>query len=141
MSVLSTAKSLKHGLSRARDVKNRTLRAVGLMATDRCSSRCKHCFIWNKKENHDLDVGIIASILEDDVVTRKTYFELTGGEFLEHPGGGGVDWIDHGLVGHHTELGVWWRRELPLEVVNDDYSGETCLELADLYRHTLREGL
>jgi hypothetical protein len=57
------------------------------------------------------------------------------------PGGGGIDWIDHRLVGHHTELGVWWQDELPLEVVNDDYSGETCLELADLYRHALREGI
>ncbi len=85
MSLLRTAKALKHGLSRSLDVKNRNLRVVGLMATDRCSSRCKHCFIWNKKENFDLDVDVVARMLEDDVVTPKTYFELTGGEFLEHP--------------------------------------------------------
>jgi hypothetical protein len=57
------------------------------------------------------------------------------------PGGSDVDWIDRNLVGHHTELGVWWDRDLPLEALMDDYSGETCLELADLYRHQLRDGI
>ena len=57
------------------------------------------------------------------------------------PGGGNVDWVDKRLVGHHTELGVWWDTELPLEAILDDYSGETCLELADLYRHQLRDGI
>ena len=57
------------------------------------------------------------------------------------PGGSTVDWIDKSLVGHHTELGVWWDTELPLEAILDDYSGETCLELADLYRHQLRDGI
>ena len=57
------------------------------------------------------------------------------------PGGGTIDWVDHRLVGHHTELGIWWEEQLPIEAILDDYSGETCLELADLYRHELREGL
>lgn len=57
------------------------------------------------------------------------------------PGGSTVNWVDKGLVGHHTELGVWWDRELPLEAILDDYSGETCLELADLYRYELRDGI
>ena len=57
------------------------------------------------------------------------------------PGGGTVDWVDRSLVGHHTELGVWWDTSLPIEAILDDYSGETCLELADLYRHQLREGV
>lgn len=57
------------------------------------------------------------------------------------PGGGTVDWVDRSLVGHHTELGIWWESELPLHAILDDYSGETCLELADLYRHELRDGL
>jgi len=57
------------------------------------------------------------------------------------PGGGTVDWVDKSLVGHHTELGVWWNESLPLEAILDDYSGETCLELADLYREQLRDGV
>lgn len=57
------------------------------------------------------------------------------------PGGGSIDWIEKNLVGHHTELGVWWDQDLPLEAILDDYSGETCLELADLYRHQMREGI
>jgi len=85
MPLLQTAKALKQGLTRSLDVKNRHLRVIGLMATDLCKSRCKHCFIWNKKEVHHLDIDIIARLLEDEVVTRRTFFELTGGEFLEHP--------------------------------------------------------
>ncbi len=57
------------------------------------------------------------------------------------PGGGTVDWVDKSLVGHHTELGVWWAESLPIEAILDDYSGETCLELADLYRYQLRDGV
>jgi hypothetical protein len=57
------------------------------------------------------------------------------------PGGGTVDWVDKSLVGHHTELGVWWDESLPIEAILDDYSGETCLELADLYRDQLRNGI
>ena len=57
------------------------------------------------------------------------------------PGGGTARWIDKDLVGHDTELGVWWSHDLPIQAVLDDYSGETCLELADLYRDQLREGI
>ncbi len=57
------------------------------------------------------------------------------------PGGGGIDWIDRSLVGHHTELGIWWERDLPIRALMDDYSGESCLEAADLYRHHLRDGI
>ncbi len=85
MTFLKTAKALKHGLTRSLDVRNRKLRVIGLMATDLCKSRCRHCFIWNKKEHNHLDVDIIGRLLRDPAVTRKTFFELTGGEFLEHP--------------------------------------------------------
>ncbi len=57
------------------------------------------------------------------------------------PGGGRPTWIDRKLVGHDQELAVWWQDELPLEPLMDDYSGETCLHLADLYRHAIRDGL
>ncbi|MFQ5526282.1 MAG: hypothetical protein ACE5GX_08470 [Thermoanaerobaculia bacterium] len=57
------------------------------------------------------------------------------------PGGGRPTWIDKSLVGHDKELAVWWDEELPLEPLADDYSGETCLQLADLYRDSIRDGL
>lgn len=57
------------------------------------------------------------------------------------PGGGRPTWIDKSLVGHDTELAVWWDDDLPLEVLHDDYSGETCLAAADLYRDDLRDGI
>lgn len=57
------------------------------------------------------------------------------------PGGGRPRWIDKSLVGHDQELAVWWDEELPLEPLADDYSGETCLHLADLYTETIRGGI
>lgn len=57
------------------------------------------------------------------------------------PGGGRPTWIDRRLVGHDRELAVWWDGELPLEPLADDYSGETCLHLADLYTQAIREGI
>ncbi|MDX1502450.1 MAG: SPASM domain-containing protein [Thermoanaerobaculia bacterium] len=76
---------MKDGVGKALDVRRRKLRVVGLLATDRCNSRCRHCLIWNKKVNHDLDVDVIAAMLDDPVIASDTYFELTGGEFLDHP--------------------------------------------------------
>lgn len=85
MSLIRKAKHLKHGLSRSLDVKNRNVRVIGLMATDLCKSRCKHCFIWNKKDHHHIGVDVVGRLLKDPAVTKKTFIELTGGEFLEHP--------------------------------------------------------
>lgn len=57
------------------------------------------------------------------------------------PGGGAIFWVDRQLVGHDKELAVWWDHQLPIAALMDDYSGETCLELADLYREGLRDGI
>lgn len=57
------------------------------------------------------------------------------------PGGGTIPWREASLVGHDKELAVWWEGQLPLEALMNDYSGETCLELADLYREHLRAGI
>lgn len=84
----STARRLKvvkDGVGKVLDIRKRKLRTISILATDRCNSRCRHCFIWNKKENHDLAPEVIASMLNDPVVSKDTYFELTGGEFLDHP--------------------------------------------------------
>jgi len=86
MDLLRRAKTLKDGVRDAFDVKRRKLRTVAILVTDRCMSRCRHCFIWNKKVNHDLDPEVIQrQILASDVISKDTYFELTGGEFLDHP--------------------------------------------------------
>ncbi len=79
-------KLVKDGVGKAWDVQRRNIRTISILATDRCNSRCRHCFIWNKKENHDLEPRAIEALLADPVVGRDTYFELTGGEFLDHPG-------------------------------------------------------
>ncbi len=86
MNLLKQAKTLKDGVRDAYDVKRRKLRTVAILVTDRCMSRCKHCFIWNKKDNNDLSPEVIErQILDSDVISKDTYFELTGGEFLDHP--------------------------------------------------------
>ena len=57
------------------------------------------------------------------------------------PGGAGIDWLDQSRAGHHLELGVEWRDDLPFFALNDDYAGASCMELADLYRVHLARGL
>lgn len=86
MTLLSRAKLLKDGVRNANAVRQRRLQTIAILVTDRCMSRCRHCFIWNKKDNNDLSPEVIRKqILESDVVGPDTYFELTGGEFLDHP--------------------------------------------------------
>ena len=57
------------------------------------------------------------------------------------PAGPGVDWVDRRRAGHHWELAFRWRDGFVFEPINGDYAGASCLELADLYREALREGL
>lgn len=52
------------------------------------------------------------------------------------PGGSTVDWVDRGLIGHHTELGVWWDESLPIEAILDTtparpvWSWPICIEIS-----------
>ena len=84
-SPLRLLKAAKKTIKGGAAVNRRQLRTISILATDRCSSRCRHCFIWNKKPNYDLAVEVVDAILRDEVVGRSTYFEITGGEYLEHP--------------------------------------------------------
>jgi hypothetical protein len=57
------------------------------------------------------------------------------------PAGPGVDWVDRRRAGHGWELAFRWRDGFRFDLVNGDYAGASCLELADLYREAMREGL
>jgi len=57
------------------------------------------------------------------------------------PAGGGVAWVDRSRAGHGWELAFRWQDGFGFELINGDFAGESCLELADLYRVALREGL
>lgn len=58
------------------------LDTVGIIATSRCNSRCKICNIW-MKSNEDIPVELVKRILSD--TPKRTFIELSGGEFLLHP--------------------------------------------------------
>ncbi len=57
------------------------------------------------------------------------------------PAGPGVDWVDRSRAGHGWELAFRWRDDFAFDLINGDFAGTSCLELADLYRHELRAGL
>lgn len=61
------------------------LSSVMLYSTDRCNSRCKHCFIWDKKPNQHLPLEKIKEILKSPAVHKGTNFGIEGGEFILHP--------------------------------------------------------
>jgi len=61
------------------------LHSVAIYVTDRCNSRCKHCFIWNKPKI-DLPLETIDKLLHDPLMNpRKVSLGLQGGEFFDHP--------------------------------------------------------
>ena len=61
------------------------LSTVMLYATDRCDSKCNHCFIWAKSPKQHLPFTKIKEILNSEAVDKDTVFGLEGGEFLLHP--------------------------------------------------------
>jgi MoaA/NifB/PqqE/SkfB family radical SAM enzyme len=61
------------------------LSTIMLYATDRCDSKCKHCFIWEKSPKQHLSFTKIKEILNSKVVDKDTVIGLEGGEFLLHP--------------------------------------------------------
>ena len=64
---------------------NKKLSTVMLYATDRCDSKCNHCFIWAKSPKQHLSFAKIKEILSSKVVDKDTVIGLEGGEFLLHP--------------------------------------------------------
>jgi MoaA/NifB/PqqE/SkfB family radical SAM enzyme len=64
---------------------HKKLSAVMLYATDRCNSKCKHCYIWEKTPKQHLPFEKIKEIIESPVVDKNTIIGLEGGEFVLHP--------------------------------------------------------
>lgn len=63
---------------------HKRLGTLMIYSTTKCQSRCKHCSIWQKPEEH-LSLGKIREIMASRCVTRYTVVGLEGGEFLLHP--------------------------------------------------------
>lgn len=55
-----------------------------LYATSRCQSKCKHCSIWQKPQEH-LSLSDIKRIMNSKCITNRTTVGLEGGEFILHP--------------------------------------------------------
>ncbi|MCG8412310.1 MAG: radical SAM protein [Bacteroidales bacterium] len=64
---------------------HKRLSTIMLYSTDRCNSKCKHCYIWEKKPKQHLPFEKIKEIIESPVVDRNTLIGLEGGEFILHP--------------------------------------------------------
>ena len=65
--------------------KRKKLSTIMLYSTDRCNSKCKHCYIWEKKPKQHLSFEKIKEIIESPVVNKNTLIGLEGGEFILHP--------------------------------------------------------
>jgi MoaA/NifB/PqqE/SkfB family radical SAM enzyme len=80
---------LRQSLSAARtslnDLSARKVRTVQIYTTNRCNSRCVHCFIWKYTNNMDLPVETIAKILQSECLAPANDICLEGGEFTLHP--------------------------------------------------------
>lgn len=83
----SAADYLRNGLTVFNNLcrpRHKRLTSLMLYATTRCQSRCQHCNIWQKPEEH-LSLGDIARIVQSRCVTPRTVIGLEGGEFVLHP--------------------------------------------------------
>jgi len=67
-----------------RAIRNRELIRMPIYITERCSSHCKTCGIWRKKNPIDMSVEMIRGIL-DSVDCKKADIVLQGGEPIMHP--------------------------------------------------------
>lgn len=77
--------------------RHKVLTQLMLYATTRCQSRCKHCAIWRKEEEH-LTLLDIQAIMGSKCITPTTCVGLEGGEFLLHPEAEAImEWF----AGHH----------------------------------------
>lgn len=64
--------------------RHKCLSQLMLYATSRCQSKCKHCSIWQKKQEH-LSLDDIKHIMQSKCITKRTTVGLEGGEFVLHP--------------------------------------------------------
>ena len=60
---------------------HKRLSTLMIYSTTKCQSRCKHCSIWQKAEEH-LSLRMIKMIMASQCVTKNTVVGLEGGEFL-----------------------------------------------------------
>lgn len=64
--------------------RHKKLSSLMLYSTTRCQSRCKHCSIWKKAEEH-LSLQDIKTLMKSKCITKRTTVGLEGGEFILHP--------------------------------------------------------
>ena len=64
--------------------RHKYLSTLMLYTTTRCQSRCQHCSIWKKPDEH-LSLADVQSIMASRCVTPRTTVGLEGGEFVLHP--------------------------------------------------------
>ena len=67
------------------DVRHRKIRTLQIYTTNRCNSRCVHCYVWQYKNNMDLPVETIARLLKAESLAPLNDICLEGGEFTLHP--------------------------------------------------------
>lgn len=73
---------------------NKKLSQLMIYATTQCQSRCKHCSIWKKPEEH-LSFEDVKAIVRSRCVTKNTVIGLEGGEFLLHPEANNImEWLN-----------------------------------------------
>lgn len=75
--------------------RHKVLSSLMIYSTTRCQSRCKHCAIWKKPDEH-LSLAAIKGIMASKCVTPKTVVGLEGGEFVLHPEADAImHWFSH----------------------------------------------
>lgn len=75
--------------------RHKKLATLMIYTTTKCQSRCRHCSIWQKAEEH-LSLQDIREIMASRCITRNTVVGLEGGEFLLHPQADAImEWFMH----------------------------------------------
>lgn len=95
--------------------RHKRLSTIMLYATDRCNSRCLHCYIWKKQPKQHLPFSKIRELLESPVVDRSTTIGLEGGEFVLHPE---AEQILEYLAEHHPKYDLLSNCLLPDKVID-----------------------
>ncbi len=75
------------------------------------------------------------------ILSQPLFKKILDKFFPLWPGGRALDWVEPNLAKGSNELGILFDGNLSFSYLNGDFAGQSYLELAELYRKNLRNGI
>lgn len=81
---------------------NKKISTLMFYTTNRCNSKCKHCYMWEQQPKIELSLELIKQTMHSKCIGKYTTVGLEGGEFLLHPKAFQIlQWFDNHHANYH----------------------------------------